>query len=125
VNIALWVVQGLLAAAYLAAGLMKLLRSREQMVASGSFEWAKDMTDGAVKAIGAVEVLGALGVVLPAALHLLPVLTPVAAVGLFLMMAGATVTHARRGEKSALGGPVVLGLVALAVAVLRFGPYPV
>lgn len=119
-NIALWVVQGLLAALYLAAGLMKLVRPREQMVASGNFNWAKDMTDGAVKGIGAVEVLGALGLVLPWLTGIAPVLTPIAAVGLVIVQVLAARVHLRLGETKSLPVNVVLLLLAAFVAVGRF-----
>lgn len=119
-NIALWVVQGLLAALYLAAGLMKLVRPREQMVASGKFDWAKDMTDGAVKGIGAVEVLGALGLVLPWLTGIAPVLTPIAAVGLVIVQVLAARVHLKLGETKSLPVNVVLLLLAAFVAVGRF-----
>ena len=119
-NIALWVVQGLLAAVYLAAGLMKLVRPREQMVASGNFEWAKDMSDGAVKAIGAVEVLGALGLVLPQLTGIAPVLTPIAAVGLVVVQVLAVRVHLKLGETKSLPVNVVLLLLAAFVAIGRF-----
>ena len=119
-NIALWVVQGLLAAVYLAAGVMKVARSREQMVASGGFEWAKDMTDGAVKAIGAVEVLGALGLVLPQLTGIAPVLTPIAAVGLVIVQVFAMRVHLKLGETKSLPVNVILLLLAAFVAVGRF-----
>lgn len=119
-NIALWVVQGLLAAVYLAAGVMKMARSREQMVASGGFDWAKDMTDGAVKAIGAVEVLGALGLVLPQLTGIAPVLTPIAAVGLVIVQALAMRVHLKLGETKSLPVNAVLLLLAAFVAVGRF-----
>lgn len=119
-NIALWVVQGLLAAVYLAAGVMKVVRPREQMVASGGFEWAKDMTDGAVKAIGAVEVLGALGLVLPQLTGIAPVLTPIAAVGLVIVQVLAMRVHLKLGETKSLPVNVVLLLLAAFVAVGRF-----
>lgn len=123
-NTAIWVAQVLLAAAFLAAGAMKLALPRKRLVDTGpAMAWAADFSDGAVKAIGTAEVLGALGLILPAALGVAPVLTPLAAAGLFLVMVGAAVTHVRRGENSALAGPVALGLLSLAVAVLRFGPY--
>jgi uncharacterized membrane protein len=120
VNIALWVVQGLLAAVYLAAGLMKVVRPREQMVASGGFEWAKDMTDGAVKAIGAVEVLGALGLILPQLTGIAPVLTPIAAVGLVIVQVLAMRVHLKLGERKSLPVNAVLLLLAAFVAVGRF-----
>ncbi|NKE64087.1 DoxX family protein [Lentzea sp. PSKA42] len=119
-NIALWVVQGLLAAVYLAAGLMKLVRSREQMVASGNFDWAKDMTDGAVKGIGAVEVLGALGLLLPELTGIAPVLTPIAAVGLVVVQIFAARAHIRIGDRKSVPINMILLLMAAFVAVGRF-----
>ena len=121
-NITLWIITGLLALAFAAAGLMKLAQPRAKLAASG-MAWTEDFSDGAVKGIGALEVLGALGLVLPAALGVATVLTPLAAAGLALVMAGAVVVHLRRGESKAVGAPIVLGLLALLVAVLRFGPY--
>ena len=61
-NVALWIVQGLLALVYLAAGGLKVARPREQLVASGNFDWMKDSSDAGVKAVGTVEILGALRV---------------------------------------------------------------
>jgi hypothetical protein len=124
-NTVLWIVQGLLAAAFLGAGSMKLALPRKRLADRGAaMAWVTDFSDGAVKAIGVAEVLGAAGLVLPAALGIAPLLTPLAGAGLVLLMAGAAVTHVRRGENGLLGGPVLLALLSLAVAVLRFGPYP-
>ena len=121
-NIVLWIIAGLLALAFAAAGLMKLAQPRAKLAASG-MAYAEDFSDGAMKGIGALEVLGALGLILPAALGVAEILTPLAALGLALVMAGAVVVHLRRGESKAIGAPIVLGLLALVVAVLRFGPY--
>lgn len=122
-DIALWIVAGVLAVAFLAAGAMKLAQPREKLVAAG-MAWAGDTSPSGVRAIGALEVLGAVGLVLPAAVGVATVLSPLAALGLALVMAGAVVVHLRRGETAAIGAPLVLGLLALAVAVLRFGPFP-
>ena len=121
-NTVLWIVAGLLALAFLAAGAMKLAQPRAKLAASG-MAWTGDYSDGAVKGIGALEVLGALGLILPAALGIAEILTPLAALGLALVMIGAVVVHVRRGESKAVGAPIVLGLLALLVALLRFGPY--
>lgn len=121
-NIALWVVAGLLALAFLAAGLMKLTRPREKLAASG-LAWTEDFSDGAVKGIGALELLAAIGLILPAALGIAPVLTPLAALGLVATMIGAAVVHARRKEMQAIPINVVLLLLAAFVAWGRFGPY--
>lgn len=122
-NITLWILAGLLAAAFLAAGAMKLAQPKAKLAESG-MAWTEDFTDGQVKAIGVVEVLGALGLILPAALDLAPILTPIAASGLAISQLLAATVHVRRGEKQML--PVNLALAALAafVAVMRFGPNP-
>ncbi|MEV3963343.1 DoxX family protein [Nocardia sp. NPDC050193] len=123
-NIILWIVQAVLAMAFLAAGTVKLVRTRTQLVGSSAgMAWAGDRSEEAIKAIGALEVLAALGLILPPWLGIATVLTPLAATGLLLLMIGAVTVHLRRGEKSAIGVPLVLGTLALAVAVLRFGPY--
>jgi uncharacterized membrane protein YphA (DoxX/SURF4 family) len=121
VNIALWIVAGVLAAPFVAAGLMKLTQPKEKLAESG-LGWTEDGSPGAVKLIGALEVLAAVGLILPAALGIVPVLVPVAALGLVLLMAGAIITHARRKENQMIGVNVVLLALAAVVAVGRFGP---
>ncbi|GAA3607128.1 DoxX family protein [Kineosporia mesophila] len=120
-NVVLWVIAGVLAAAFAAAGAMKVAQPKSKLIESG-MGWAEDFTGTQVKLIGAVEVLGAIGLILPAALDIAPVLTPLAAAGLALTMAGAVVVHLRRGETSGSVPALVLGLLALFVAILRFGP---
>ena len=89
-NITLWIIAGLLAAAFLAAGAMKLAQPKAKLAESG-MAWTEDFSDSQVKLIGLVEVLGAIGLILPAALDIAPILTPIAAAGLALTMLGATV----------------------------------
>ncbi len=121
-NVVLWIVAGVLAAAFLASGLMKLAQPKKKIVDSG-MGWAEDFSDGAVKGIGALEVLGALGLILPAVFDVATVLVPIAATGLALIMLGAAVTHARRKESQMVVVNVVLLLLAAFVAWGRFGPY--
>ncbi|ALV41918.1 hypothetical protein AU252_12715 [Pseudarthrobacter sulfonivorans] len=122
-NIALWIVASALALAFLAAGLMKISQPQEKLAASG-LAWAEDFNSGAIKAIGAAEVLGALGLILPAVTGIATFLVPVAAAGLAVVMVGAIITHIKRGEKQAVVINAVLGALALFVAVGRFGPVP-
>jgi uncharacterized membrane protein YphA (DoxX/SURF4 family) len=122
VNVALWIIAGLLAAAFLGAGLMKLAQSKSKLAESG-MGWTDDFSDGAVKAIGALEVLGALGLILPAVFDVATVLVPLAAVGLAVLMLGAVVVHARRKEMSNVVVNVVLLALAVFVAWGRFGDY--
>jgi uncharacterized membrane protein YphA (DoxX/SURF4 family) len=121
-NVALWIVAGLLALAFLAAGLMKISQPKEKLAASG-MAWTEDFSPGAVKAIGTLELLAAIGLILPAALGIVPVLTPLAATGLVVVMIGAAVTHARRKEHQMILANLVLLALAAVVAWARFGPY--
>ncbi|BCJ76093.1 hypothetical protein CS0771_56370 [Catellatospora sp. IY07-71] len=121
-NVVLWIIAGLLAIAFLGAGVMKLSKPKDQLIASG-MGWAENYSAGAVKAVGAVELLAAVGLVLPALLDIAPVLVPLAAAGLAVIMVGAIVIHARRGERQAIIANVVLLILAAVVAWGRFGPY--
>ena len=121
-DVALWIVAGVLAAVFLAAGAMKLSQPRQKLADSG-MPWVEDFSDGAVKAIGALEVLAAVGLILPAALDIVPVLVPIAATGLVLLMVGAAITHARRREPQGIAVNLVLLALAAFVAWGRFGPY--
>ena len=120
-NIVLWIVAGLLAAAFLMAGVLKVSQPKEKL--ARNMGWVEDFSAGMVKFIGTMEILGAIGLILPAALHIAPVLTPLAAVGLAITMVLAAIVHVRRGELSNIGVNVVLFLLAAFVAVLRFGAY--
>lgn len=111
-EIALWVVSGLLAVAFLAAGSMKVARSKPQLAASG-MGWVEEVSAGSVKAVGAAEVLGAIGLILPQATGILPWLTPVAAFCLALTMVVASAVHVKRGEQKAVPATAVLGLLSL------------
>jgi uncharacterized membrane protein YphA (DoxX/SURF4 family) len=120
-NVVLWIIAGLLAVAFAGAGLMKLAQPKAKLAASG-MAWTEDFSDSQVKGIGAVEVLGALGLILPAALGIAEILTPLAAAGLAITMVGAAITHLRRKEGQMVPINVLLGGLALFVAVMRFGP---
>jgi hypothetical protein len=121
-NTATWIVQGFLAFALIGAGLMKLVKSRKALLASGpSMAWAEDFSDGGVKSIGLLEVAAAVGLVLPWALDIAPALTPVAGVGAALLLVGAATVHLRRHENKAIGGPLLLAILGVFVALSRFG----
>lgn len=121
-NVTLWIIASLLAAAFLAAGLMKTTQSKEKLAASG-MDWVDSFSPGMVKTIGALEALGAVGLILPAVLDIAPVLVPLAATGLAVTMVGAAVFHLRRGETKETVPSVVLLILAVVVAWGRFGPY--
>ncbi len=119
---AVWIAQVVLATVFAFAGLLKLTQSRERMVGLGQ-TWVEDFEDRQVKSIGVLELLVAIGLILPAALDIAPVLTPLAALGAVALMTGAAATHIRRHEFDKLGLNVVLAALAVFVAVMRFGPH--
>ncbi len=121
-NIVLWIITGLLAAAFAGAGLMKLTQPKEKLAASG-MGWTEQFSPAAIKAIGALEVAAAVGLILPAVLDIAPVLVAVAALGLVLIMIGAAITHARRKETPMIGANLVLLVLAAVVVWGRVGPY--
>jgi uncharacterized membrane protein YphA (DoxX/SURF4 family) len=121
-NVVLWIIAGVLAAAFLWAGLTKLLQPKEKLATT--MGWVEDFSPGAIKLIGALEVLAAIGLVLPAALDVLPVLVPLAAIGLIALMVGAVITHGRRKESPMIAVNLVLLVLAAVVVWGRFGPYP-
>jgi DoxX-like family len=122
-NVVLWIIAGLLAVAFLASGVLKLARPKEKLVASGMGA-LEHFSGGTVKAIGVLEVLAAVGLILPAALGVAPVLVPLAALGVVLLMVGAIVVHL--GRREAQGVAVTMALLAMAVVVVwgRLGPQP-
>jgi len=85
--------------------------------------WAADVTDGRFRTTGLLEVLGALGLILPGALGIAPMVVPLAATGLALTMVGAIVTHLRLGETDRLAVPIIVLALALFVAIERFGAH--
>ncbi len=121
-NIVLWVVQVLLALAFIAAGSLKASQSAEKL--KKNMGWVEDVNPGSVKLIGILEILGGLGLILPAVTHILPWLTPVAAIGLAIIMVGAVVIHLRRNEMAVLGAPVVLLILSLLIVYGRFALIP-
>jgi hypothetical protein len=118
VNTAQWTVAGILAAAFLVAGSNKLFISREKLAKAPGGGWVLDFSAGFVKVLGALEILGAAGLILPALLDIAPVLGPLAAAGLGLVMIGAATVEFRRREFKHMA----LNIVYLAlIAFVAFG----
>jgi putative oxidoreductase len=117
-NIALWLAQLVLALMYGMAGVMKTTQPIAEL--SKTVPWSKDVPEMLVRFIGACELAGALGLVLPAATRILPILTPLAATALASVMFLATAFHVSRGEFQYLS--FTLGLFA-AAAFIAWGRY--
>ena len=115
-NTVLWIVQTLLAALFLFAGVMKLILPIEAM--AGPVE----LPGPFLRFIGVAEALGALGLILPGLFKIRPVLTPIAAAGLVVIMAGATVITAMGGQIAPALIPLAVGLLASSVAYGRRRP---
>jgi len=122
-NIALWILQILLALAFGMAGIMKVSQPIDKL--ETRMGWVKSVGPRGVRLIGSLEILGAIGLILPAVTGILPWLTPVAAACLALTMIGAMIVHGRRGEYSQIGINVVLLLLTLFVAYGRFVIIPI
>jgi uncharacterized membrane protein YphA (DoxX/SURF4 family) len=120
-NVFLWVVQALLAALFAPSGLGKVTQPKEKM--AGKYTWMADVSQPTVWFIGVSELLGAVGLIVPAAAGIAPVLTPIAASGLALVMLLGAAVHARRNEPSGVVVTGILLLLAALVAWGRFGPY--
>lgn len=91
-HIALWVVQGLLAAAFFMAGFMKITMPIDHLAANG-MSFVNAFSEGMVRIIGISEVLGGIGLILPVLLRIKPLLTPIAAIGLAIVMVLASIYH--------------------------------
>lgn len=94
---ALWIVASVLAVAFFAVGAMKLIQPRAKLADAG-MTYVEDFSDHTVKLIGALEILAAIGLIVPALLDLATILVPLAATGLAVVMIGAITVHARRSE---------------------------
>lgn len=116
-TITLWVVQGLFAVLFLPAGTVKAFLPLPTV--KRMFSWANHVAPGLTRFIGGAELLGALGLILPAVTGILPWLTIAAAIGFVLVMICAAVFHASRREFSAIGVNAILLGLSLIVAIGR------
>lgn len=123
-NIALWIIQALVALVFVLAGFGKVSQPIEKL--KKSMGYIEDYPAWFIRLVGALEILGTVGLILPAATRIATWLTPVAGIGLVLIMIGALVVHVRRKEISGhLAIPVVLLLLALFIVIGRFALAPI
>lgn len=117
-SIALWIIQILFAVAFVLIGLVKSTRPIAKLAEQMS--WVTHYSPGFVRFIGVAELVGGLGLILPFATGIAPILTPIAAVALLVIMIGAVAYHVRQREFSALGSNIVIILGLLFIALANF-----
>lgn len=117
-NIAIWIFQGILAAMFGMAGVMKSTQPKEKL--APRLPWVNDFSSGMVRLVGVSELLGAVGLIVPWATGIQPILTPIAGAALAFVMVLAAIYHLRKGEYKAIGFNFVLGALAIAVAYFRY-----
>ncbi|MEN3308690.1 MAG: hypothetical protein V7603_4892 [Micromonosporaceae bacterium] len=118
-NVFLWILQGLLAVVFTGSGVAKSMMSRQRLIATGQTGVAV-FPMPVVRFTAGCELLAAAGLVLPWATGVARVLTPLAAVGLCVVMVGAASSHARLREARNVAANVLLFGLALTVAIARF-----
>ena len=122
-NIALWIVQVALAAVFVMSGGFKVIQPIETLGAE--MAWVTDVSPALIRFIGICEILGAVGIILPALTRILPWLTPLAAAGLGTVMLLAGIFHLTRGEFMSLIPNLVLLVLALFVVYGRLKLHPI
>jgi hypothetical protein len=126
VNLALWIAAALLASVALLGGITKTFVPAEKLAAQSGAEWTRNAGAGFVKTLGVLELLAAVGLILPAVLDIAPVMVAVTAVCWVLLMIGAMITHGRLGQfRLAILNSVYLALAAfIAWGRLGLEPFP-
>ncbi len=115
-NLGLWMLQGLLAALFLFSGVMKFVLPPAVLTQGSS------LSVGFIRFIGVMEILGALGLVLPGAFGIARRLTPLAAAGLLIIMIGATIITATGPQAATTPLPAVTGLLVAVILLGRWTP---
>ena len=111
-----WIVQVLTAVLFVITGGVKLFLPKEEL--QQRMHWAKSWPEGRIKLLGAAELAGAVGLIVPPVTGVFPVLAPIAAVCLALLMGGAVRAHRELGE--GVAPAAIVGLLCVAIAVVRF-----
>jgi hypothetical protein len=121
-NFSLWIATALLAVVALVAGVSKAFVPKERLAEHKGGEWTKQASVGFVKTLGVLELLAAVGLILPGVLDIAPIMVPVTAVCWVLLMVGAMITHARLGQVTFVMLNSVYLVLAAFIAWGRFGP---
>ena len=119
----LWILAFALAAVFVASGAMKIFVPREQLIERTPY--VEDFPQNMIRGIGALEILGAMGLLIPALTGVATILVPMAAAGLAITMVFAALVHVRRGDGLRAALPsIVLAICSVVLFWSRFGPYP-
>jgi DoxX-like family len=122
-SIGLWIAQVILAASFIWAASMKLFKPIEEL--SLMWPWVGQVSEGLVKFTGVVDLLGAVGLILPSVLRIRPNFTPVTAMGIILLMICASVFHIIRGEAGNIAPNIVFAILAAFIAWGRLKKAPI
>lgn len=123
IHLALWVAQVILASSLVWAAGMKLVQPIEKLAAM--WPWTDQVPVALVKITGLLDLLGAVGLILPSLLHTRPYLTPIAAIGIIALMIVASIFHIARGEVSLIGVNIAFALIAAFIAWGRSKKVPI
>lgn len=121
-NVALWLAAGLLALVALLGGITKTLVPLERLSRHEGAAWTRGVSPAFVRTLGGLEILAALGLVLPAVVDVAPVMVPVTAVCWVALMVGAMITHGRLGQTKLVLVNMAYVVLAVFIAVGRLGP---
>ena len=122
-HILLWIAQILLSLCLSWAGIVKLFQPVEQL--KMMWPWKGEVSQVFVKLIGIIDLLGALGLLIPPLFRFKPVLTPIAAIGIILLMITASIFHICRGESSQIGFNIVVAVISAFVVYGRLKLVPI
>lgn len=117
-NTTIWIIQGVLAAFFLMPAVMKLISSKQKIIDTKALK-----PDGMIlpiRILGFVELLGVIGIIIPYLTGILPILTPLSAIGFSVVMVGAFVAHFKKKEYKILPLLVLAFILSLVVAYYRF-----
>jgi hypothetical protein len=121
-QIAIWIVSAVLAVGFIGGGIARAVLPIERLEKM-QLGWVADIPRPLVRTISAFEILGGIGLILPALTGVLPILTPLAACGLAIIMLAGFVFHVRRREWKNLPVTLLLAALSIFVAVARFAGF--
>ena len=126
-NTVIWILQGMIGMMFLMAGFMKVSNTKDDLKIKGNgrMDWVEDLSMVNIRMIGIIEILAAVGLILPQWTGILPWLTPLSAAGLVLTMMGSMILHMRRGDGvKSISVNIMLLLLAAFVAYGRYALVP-